>query len=207
MTSDNKFSHLKKALRSRRVFVDPTTGDDLPRQLRADQLHPHPENPKIHPEKQHAMVAGSLDGLGQIDSIKINIRNGMIVDGHERAWLALGYGDDTLVDVDYVDLSEDEHRLALAIFDETRSYAHYERKAIETLLQDDSLQTFLAQLQDEDARLQTLLDDLAESQGFTPPDFQPISSNDLPRLDQLEPQWVKCPHCGEPFDIRLVARD
>src|SRR5688500_14599218 len=119
MTSDNKFSHLKQALRSRRIYADPQTGAPLPRQLRADQLHPHPMNPKYQPETQHQAVAGSLDTLGQIDGITINIRNGMIVDGHERAWLALGYSDSTLLDVDYVDLTEAEHELALAVYDET----------------------------------------------------------------------------------------
>jgi len=34
------------------------------------------------------------------------------------------------------------------------------------------------------------------------PDFAPGTEEDQGKLDQLEPKIVKCPHCGEEFDLR-----
>jgi hypothetical protein len=181
--SENKFSHLQRALRSRRIYTHPETGDPLPNQVRADELCPHPNNPKIHPEKQHQAVAGSLDTLGQIDPLKINIRNGYLVDGHERAWLALGYADDTMVDVIFVDLSEAEHKLALSVYDETRSYA-YDREALDSLLREVKV---------DDARLQTMLSEMASSQGLTYGQNKNLFENDTVDIDKagdlLKNKW------------------
>ena len=156
MTSSNKFSHLKKEIVSKRIYVHPKTGESLPRQLRAGDLCPHPENPKIHPEKQHGYVASSIDELGQIDSIKININNNYIVDGHDRAWLAIGYDEDMLVDVDWLDLTEDAHSKALMLFDYVGEFALWDKDVLDNLLQD---------VQTDDTRLQAMLSELAENVG------------------------------------------
>jgi len=39
---------------------------------------------------------------------------------------------------------------------------------------------------------------------ITSPDFQPVGMDEQPRLDQLEPKWIICPHCSEKFDLRDV---
>jgi len=165
-------------------------------QIRAGDLIPHPSNPKFHPQKQRDAVAGSISDLGQIAPIIININNGYLVDGHERAWQALQEGEDTLVDADWVDLTEDEHNRALIILDAVGQLFTYDR---------DSLDNLLKEVQTDDARLQVMLSELATNQGITPPDFSPIDASELPRLDQLEPKWVTCPHCGEKVDAREHA--
>lgn len=33
-------------------------------------------------------------------------------------------------------------------------------------------------------------------------DFGPASEDEQGKLDELEPKWIKCPHCGKEFDIR-----
>ena len=195
MPSTNKFSHLKKELVSRRIYDHPQTGEALPRQVRAGDLCPHPDNPKIHPDKQNEYVAASLDQLGQIDSIKINVNNGYIVDGEDRSWLATGYDEDMLVDVDWLDLNEEEHRLALIIFDRVGEFAIWKR---------DDLSDILQSIQADDNRLQTMLSEMATDFGIIPPDFMPIDINEQPQLDQLEPKWIRCPHCSEKFDLRDV---
>jgi hypothetical protein len=37
------------------------------------------------------------------------------------------------------------------------------------------------------------------------PDFDPGTEDDQGKLDQLEPKWVACPHCGKEFDLREQA--
>lgn len=193
MPSDNKFSHLQNALRSRRVYTDPVTGEPLPRQVRAGDLQPHPDNPKIHPDKQHDYVAGSLDELGQYDGIIINIANQMIVDGHERAWLALGYDEDMLVDVDWVELTEDEHRKALVITDYSRSFALWDTENLERILSELEPQGDDSYLRD--ARVGEMLGELATEQHIQLPD-------DFKEYDESvanEVEYITCPHCGEKF--------
>ena len=34
------------------------------------------------------------------------------------------------------------------------------------------------------------------------PDFEPGTEDDQGKLDQLDPKWIACPHCGKEFDSR-----
>ena len=37
------------------------------------------------------------------------------------------------------------------------------------------------------------------------PDFAPGTEEDQGKLDELEPKWCACPHCGKEFDLREQA--
>ncbi len=161
-------------------------------QERADQLTPHPNNPRVHPQVQRDAVAASLDKLGQIAPLLVNVNNGMIIDGVERAWQALAQGDDTLVDVVYVDLTEAEHEAALKWYDATTYLARYDLPTFEALALDF---------------------DMPELDGFDLPFMETI--NDLPGLmenrvlpDEFpeydesvedDVEYITCPHCQKEF--------
>jgi len=34
------------------------------------------------------------------------------------------------------------------------------------------------------------------------PDFEPATLEDQGKLDELDPKWIDCPHCGKEFDAR-----
>jgi ParB family chromosome partitioning protein len=34
------------------------------------------------------------------------------------------------------------------------------------------------------------------------PDFEPGTEDDQGKLDELDPKWISCPHCGKEFDAR-----
>jgi ParB-like chromosome segregation protein Spo0J len=34
------------------------------------------------------------------------------------------------------------------------------------------------------------------------PDFEPGTEDDQGKLDELDPKWIACPHCGKEFDAR-----
>ena len=34
------------------------------------------------------------------------------------------------------------------------------------------------------------------------PDFEPATEEEQGKLDQLDPKWIACPHCGKEFDAR-----
>ena len=37
---------------------------------------------------------------------------------------------------------------------------------------------------------------------FIVPDFEPVGEDEQGKLDELEPKWIDCPHCGKEFDLR-----
>jgi hypothetical protein len=41
-----------------------------------------------------------------------------------------------------------------------------------------------------------------EIQALEIPDFEPATEDEQGKLDQLDPKWIACPHCGKEFDIR-----
>lgn len=166
-------------------------------QIRAGDIVPHPNNPKIHPPEQRSAVGASIDELGQLMPIVINVNNGYLVDGHERAWQALNLGEDTLVDVDYVDLSEDEHKKALIIVDRVGHLSQWDRELTELLMQT---------VQSDDERMQNVFASLGEDLGIVPPDFSPISMDDVPSLDSLVPKIVQCPCCECEFNLHDANR-
>jgi len=41
-----------------------------------------------------------------------------------------------------------------------------------------------------------------EIQSLQTPDFEPGTEEDQGKLDELDPKWIACPHCGKEFDAR-----
>lgn len=78
-------------------------------------LKNHPLNWRIHPETQQAAIRDGLEQIGVIDDIIVNKRTGHILDGHGRKDLAI-QNEEPTVGVLYVDLNEEEERLALAMY-------------------------------------------------------------------------------------------
>ena len=101
--------------------------------VRADQLMANPFNHRLHPMKQRQVVEASIKEIGFVKSVLVNKTTGRIVDGHERVMQALGAGDDTLVDVEYVELSEEEELKALLLLDASSELADVDRAKVQEL--------------------------------------------------------------------------
>lgn len=104
--------------------------------VRADQLLANPFNHRLHPKEQRKVVAESIDEIGFVKSVIVNQATGHIVDGHERVMQALGVGDDTLVDVEYVKLTPDEERKALLLLDASSELATVDAGQLTELVRD-----------------------------------------------------------------------
>lgn len=102
----------------------------------ATQLLANPFNHRKHPEKQRQVVAASIEELGFIKSVIVNRVTGHIVDGHERVMQALGVGDQTMIDVEYVELSPDDEKKALLILDASSELAEIDASQLDTLVSD-----------------------------------------------------------------------
>ena len=126
-----------------------------------DQLLANPFNFRVHPKRQQDALTGALDEIGWIQDIVVNRVTGHVLDGHLRIALSLRKGEAT-VPVKYIDLTEDEEKLALAIFDPITNMAETDAAILDELLQD---------VNTGEAALQALLATLAEDAGIVPPDI------------------------------------
>lgn len=130
----------------RQDVCDPTT------------LSPSPHNWRTHPPLQKDALQGALAELGWIQQLVVNTTTGQLIDGHLRLALALEYSE-PLVPVLYVELSEDEERLALLTLDPLAAMAEANREQLDALLRE---------VVTGDQFLQQMLSQLAETHGLMP---------------------------------------
>lgn len=147
----------------------------------ADQFTPNPKNPRKHPDKQRQAVTGSLDSVGILAPVVINIRTGKMIDGHLRVDLARANGNAELPFVE-VDLSEEEEALALATFDFTTALAEYDPAMLDSLLEG---------VHTDNAALQSMIAELADSVGLYTDEAAPVEDGgaQLDKADELRQKW------------------
>lgn len=104
--------------------------------LSADKILANPLNWRVHGKAQRAAMKAAFSELGWIQNVVINKRTGRLVDGHMRVELSLEAGED--VPVTYVDLSEEEEKLALASIDPIGDMASSDKQVLTQLLKDTS---------------------------------------------------------------------
>lgn len=94
-----------------------------------EDLLANPWNHRVHSAKQAEAVDAALDTIGWITPVIVNVTTGHVVDGHLRIVDAIGR-DEPTVPVAYVELSEDEERLAIATFDAIAGMAGVDKDAL-----------------------------------------------------------------------------
>lgn len=143
-----------------------------------DKLLANPLNFRRHPKGQQKAMSGTLATLGIVQNVIVNKRTGHMIDGHLRVELALRERQPK-VPITYVDLSDDEEKLALATFDPISGMAAIDH---------EQMQELLAAIPDQGAALKGLFDHLnktakgileTERQGNTGDDKLPGNSRAL----------------------------
>jgi hypothetical protein len=145
------------------------------KQVPVNQLLANPLNARQHPPRQREALRGSLATLGWVAPVIVNTRTGYMLDGHARAEELLTRDENALIPVIEVDLSEDEERLFLASYDWITSLATYDRASLDALLQE---------VNTDNGNLQTMLAEMASSQGLYD-SFNPMDEWDgMPEFEQ-----------------------
>lgn len=103
-------------------------GTDSPENLLAN-----PDNWRVHSGYQRDVLEGVLEQIGWIQQVIVNQRTGHLIDGHLRAKLAIDRGEPA-VPVIYVDLTEDEEKLALATIDPIAALATTDQEKLDDIL-------------------------------------------------------------------------
>lgn len=80
-------------------------------------------NWRTHPDLQREAMNAILGEIGWLQRVLVNRTTGNVIDGHLRVEEALKQGEDTPVPYVEVDLSEEEERKALALFDKLTGMA------------------------------------------------------------------------------------
>lgn len=165
-------------------------GEEDPTQLLAN-----PMNWRIHTREQEAALRDVLNRVGWVDDIVVNRTTGRVIDGHLRVSAAISSGELT-VPVSYVDLTEDEEKLALAVLDPSRMLAAQDDAMILELL--SSITRSVSEV-----GLNALLASITRE----PPAFAPLPPPD--EMELLSPLVnLVCPGCGAEFAIeRSLAEE
>lgn len=121
----------------------------------------NPLNFRTHPDLQQEAMAAILGEIGWVQRVLVNRTTGNVIDGELRVKEALKKGKNTLVPFVEVELTEDEERKVLALFDKISAMAG---KNVEMYLEISELVDF------ESTVLDQILKDMRDD-GFDINDF------------------------------------
>jgi hypothetical protein len=98
-----------------------------------DNLTANPLNFRRHPKEQLNALRGSMKELGWIKTVIVNKRSGYVLDGHARVEEAIRQGLPS-IPVTYVDLDDNEEKLALALLDPITNMAYHDSEVMKSLI-------------------------------------------------------------------------
>jgi ParB-like chromosome segregation protein Spo0J len=157
-----------------------------------ERLVPYAKNSRTHSEEQVAQIAASIREWGWTTPILVD-EAGSIIAGHGRLQAARRL---QMTEVPVVVASgwSEAQKRAYVIADN--------KLALNAGWDNELLSLELGELGDLgfDVELTGFSDE--EIKAIELPDFQPGTEEEQGKLDQLDPKWIACPHCGKEFDAR-----
>lgn len=123
----------KRKSKRRQSKVRPSTH----KKIRRRNLEPHPLNARLHPESQRDALKASIDEFGFVGAMLVRPhpeKRGryQIIDGHARLH---EFKPDDLVPCLVVEMTDDEVRKFLAVYDRVTDLAEWSAAGLEELLQ------------------------------------------------------------------------
>jgi ParB-like chromosome segregation protein Spo0J len=156
-------------------------------------LIPYARNSRTHSDEQVAQIAASIKEFGWTNPILTDGDNGLIA-GHGRLLAARKLGHKQVPTIELTGLT-DTQKKAYIIADN--------KLALNAGWDDEMLKIEIADLLADGFTLSVLGFDTDELQKLLDvPDFEPATEDDQGKLDELDPKWIACPHCGKEFDAR-----
>jgi ParB-like chromosome segregation protein Spo0J len=157
-----------------------------------DKLTPYARNSRTHSDEQISQLAASIKEWGWTTPVLVD-EDGSIIAGHGRT-LAAQRLKMTEVPVMVAKGWSDAKKRAYVIADN--------KLAMNAGWDNEMLALEFSELQGMDFDLDLTGFKAEEIQALQPPDFQPGTEDDQGKLDQLDPKYIACPHCGKEFDSR-----
>ncbi len=161
-------------------------------QIEIESLTPWEKNSRTHSDEQINQIVKSIDAFGFTNPVLIDKDNGIIV-GHGRVMAAKQKGMKQVPCLRLVNLSETQKR-AYVIADN--------QLALNAGWDIDVLKAEIEELKGVNFNIDLLGFSLDELNNLSMPEFLPGTEEDQGNLDELDPKWIVCPHCGKEFDAR-----
>lgn len=156
------------------------------------KLVPYARNSRTHSDEQIGQIAASIKEWGWTTPVLVD-EDGSIIAGHGRT-LAAQRLKMTEVPVMVAKGWSDAKKRAYVIADN--------KLALNAGWDNEMLALEFSELQGMDFDLDLTGFKAEEIQALQPPDFEPGTEDDQGKLDQLDPKYIACPHCGKEFDSR-----
>jgi ParB-like chromosome segregation protein Spo0J len=160
-----------------------------------EKLIPYVNNSRTHSEFQVKQIASSISEFGFTNPVLID-ENQTIIAGHGRVMAA------EILSIDRIPTIKLEGLTKAQI----KAYVIADNKlALNADWNIDMLKLEFQDLLDINFNVDIIGFDSNEINALTQmPNFDPASEDDQGKLDQLDPKYISCPHCGKEFDMRGV---
>jgi ParB-like chromosome segregation protein Spo0J len=161
-------------------------------QVKLDKLIPYARNSRTHSDAQVAQIAASIKEFGFTNPVLID-ETGSIIAGHGRVMAARKLAITDVPSIRLTHLTEAQKK-AYIIADN--------KLALNAGWDDEMLAVEFSELKGMEFDLDLTGFTTDEILALKTPDFEPATEQEQGKLDQLDPKWIACPHCGKEFDAR-----
>jgi len=162
-------------------------------QKKVTELIPYVNNSRTHSDTQVAQIAASIKEFGWTNPILVDGTNGIIA-GHGRLLAARKLGYKEVPTIELADLTETQRKAYVIADNRLALNAEWDNQLLTIELNELLADGFAMDILGFDSEeINKLLDE---------PDFQPATEEEQGKLDELDPKWIACPHCGKEFDAR-----
>ena len=157
-----------------------------------EDLIPYARNSRTHSAEQVAQIAASIREFGWTNPVLIDGENGIIA-GHGRVLAAHKLGETQVPTIELSHMSDTQKRAYIIADNKLALNAGWDSEMLALEIEDLKEAGFDLSLTG------FTIDDI---NALKTPDFDAATEDDQGKLDQLEPKWIACPHCGKEFDAR-----
>ena len=160
---------------------------------KTEDLIPYINNSRTHDNVHIKQIASSIKEFGFTNPILID-ENNMTIAGHGRLMAAKSLNIDEVPTITLTDLNEEQRKAYVIADNKLALNAGWDMGILK-----DELQA----LSDMDYNLDVLGFDVDEIKLILDEvNFEPATEDEQGQLDELDPKWINCPHCGKEFDMR-----
>jgi ParB-like chromosome segregation protein Spo0J len=160
---------------------------------KAVDLIPYINNSRTHSEEQINQVAASIKEFGFTNPILLDDSGGIIA-GHGRLLAAKKLSLSEVPTITLSNLSEAQKKAYVIADNKLALNAGWDDEMLKLeITQLDEMEFDLKLIGFDSDELAILLDNV---------NFDPATEDEQGQLDELEPKYIDCPHCGKEFDMR-----
>ena len=157
-----------------------------------EDLIPYARNSRTHSAEQVSQIAASIREFGWTNPVVIDGENGIIA-GHGRVLAAHKLGETQVPTIELSHMSDTQKRAYIIADNKLALNAGWDNEMLALEIDD---------LKEAGFDLSFTGFTIDDINALKTPDFDAATEDDQGKLDQLEPKWIACPHCGKEFDAR-----